>query len=633
MKLPEILAPAGNKEAFFAALGAGADAIYVGLGSFNARRGAQNFTLKSLKQCTKRAHLMGAKVYVTVNIVILPHEMEEALALVVDVWNAGVDAVIVQDIGLLRELASRLPEIRVHASTQINAHDSQTIRALADMGVKRVTLARELSIDEITTLVAVGNEIDVEIEVFAHGALCVSYSGQCLFSSLVGRRSANRGLCAQPCRLDYELIDRKGEVLSDVGAHLLSPRDLCSIEQIDRLIKAGVASLKIEGRMKSPGYVATVVANYKQALQEASDCDEEQDASFTTFFDSGIPSLEAAYNRGLTEAYLVGERGNAMMNYQDGAGKERNHQISEFAHEAIEKVRSLDILDIVVNKRTEFEPDSLRKRKVKFGQQHIDVIAVVATVGAARAALNADANEAHIDAHELLDVEPIRGVVPVLSRVCHDRELEELIGVAYRFGGAVCSTLGQFRVCQERGIPAQAHWSLNVTNPYACEALAGLGATRIWLSPELSESQIFAITRRTSVPLGIGVAGLAEIMITEHCVLMAQGECSQRCATCNRRAQHRALRDRKEYCFPIRTDPSGRTRVYNSVPLDLTEALPEILASGVNAIRLDLETARTEFVPQEVARIRHALIDVYAGREVPNGRDNTTRGHFYRGVV
>jgi len=624
---PEILAPAGNKDAFLAALGAGADAIYAGLGSFNARRGASNFTLKSLKQCTKRAHLLGSRVYVTVNIVILPHEMSEALNLVADVWNAGIDAVIVQDIGLIRQITQLMPEVRVHASTQINAHDSNTIRALADLGVARVTLARELSLTEIATLVAVGHEAGVEIEVFAHGALCMSYSGQCLFSSLVGRRSANRGLCAQPCRLPYELIDKKGEVIPTPGAHLLSPQDLCSIEVLDELIATGVDSLKIEGRMKSPGYVATVVANYRRALENAGVRDENTEC------DDTVPPLNAVYNRGFSEAYLIGERTNEMMSYQRGAGKERPAELLDFAQRCIDRAQALDISDIEVHKRISFEDSPMRKRKVKFGQQNIDVVAVTATVGAARAALNADANEAQISALELLDEEPIQGLVPILPRVCHDHELEELLGVAYRFGSAVCATLGQLHICREREIPAQAHWSLNVTNPYTTAVLEQLGATRIWLSPELSENQITAIARRVEVPLGIGICGMTEIMVTEHCVLQAAGDCAQNCASCTRRTNPIALRDRKDYSFPVRTDRSGRTHIYNAVPLDLTGALSEISASGISAVRLDLETALTDFVPQEVARIRHALVDVYAGRAIPEPRENTTRGHFFRGVV
>jgi len=502
----------------------------------------------------------------------------------------------------------------------------------------------------------------------------MSYSGQCLFSSLVGRRSANRGQCAQPCRLTYELIDNRGEVLADVGAHLLSPKDLCSIELIDELIATGVDSLKIEGRMKSPGYVATVVANYKQALVDAEQGNVfslPESASFgrassqserispepgepvvspeplsvaekqfpysasgpTEEEIASVPPLTSTYNRGFSEAYLTGERTNEMMSYERGAGKERAGEIAQFARESVDRAQTLDILGIEVFKRIEFEPAPLRKRKVKFGQQSMDVVAVTATVGAARSALNAEANEAHLDARELIDEDPIRGVVPILPRVCHDDEFEELLGVAYRFGGAVCSTLGQLRVCQERDIPAQAHWSLNVTNPYTCEVLKALGATRIWLSPELSELQIAAIARRTEVPLGIGITGMTEIMVTEHCVLMSQGPCAQNCEGCARRRTPTALRDRKGYSFPVRTDLAGRSHIYNAVPLDLTGALGEILASGVSAIRLDLETALSEFVPQEIARIRHALIDVYAGRNDPAPRDNTTRGHFFRGVT
>jgi collagenase-like PrtC family protease len=618
----EILAPAGSKDAFLAALGAGADAVYAGLGTLNARRGASNFTLKSLKQCTKRAHLLGSKVYATVNVAILPAEMEEALALVADAWNAGVDAIIAADIGLIAQIVARMPEVRIHASTQINAHDAATVRALADLGVSRVTLARELSLAEISTLVAVGHEAGIEVEVFAHGALCVSYSGQCLFSSLVGRRSANRGSCAQPCRLPYELIDRKGEALAEGCAHILSPRDLCTIELLDELVATGVDSLKIEGRMKSPGYVATVVADYRAALDRAP-----------ALSAPSIPPLDAVYNRGYTAAYLGGERGNEMMSYRKGAGKERSAQLAEFAEACIARAASLDIADIEVHKRIEFEPEPLRKRKVRFGQQSIEVVAVVATVGAARAALNADANEAHLDARELVDEEAIAGMIPILPRVCHDDEFEELLGVAYRFGGAVCSTLGQLRVCAERGIPAQTHWSLNVTNAQTCDELARMGAERVWLSPELSESQINAIARRTAIPLGMGIAGMTEMMVTEHCVLMAQGSCAQDCEDCPRRRGPTALRDRKGYSFPVRTDRSGRSHLYNAVPLDLTGALPEILASGASAVRVDLETALTDFVPVEVARIRHALIDVYAGRDIPSPRENTTRGHFFRGVT
>ncbi|MCE5192057.1 MAG: U32 family peptidase, partial [Actinomycetia bacterium] len=195
---PELLAPAGSPDALVAAVNNGADAVYLGLGTLNARRGAENFDLESLAEGCRFAHLRGARVYLTANVVILPDEMAEALRLIDMAWGAGVDAVIVQDVGLVRAIRETMPHVRIHASTQIDAHDPATVRVLAALGVSRVTLAREVSLDEIARIVA---DSPVEIESFVHGALCFSYSGQCLMSSATGGRSANRGLCAQPCRL------------------------------------------------------------------------------------------------------------------------------------------------------------------------------------------------------------------------------------------------------------------------------------------------------------------------------------------------------------------------------------------------------------------------------------------------
>lgn len=263
----------------------------------------------------------------------------------------------------------------------------------------------------------------------------------------------------------------------------------------------------------------------------------------------------------------------------------------------------------------------------------IDIVASVSTLPAAHAALNGTASEAHLAAHELLEAEPERDIVPVLPRICRDSEIEQYLGVAYRFGSAVASTLGQVTTCVQRDIPVQTHWSLNVTNAATVEMLGSMGATRIWLSPELSGRQITDIAHGTKFPVGTAVAGLQEVMVTEHCILMAQGECNQKCEDCLRRKDHFALRDKKGYCFPVKTDATGRSHVFNSVPLDLTEALEEIAFSGVRAVRLDLETALHSFIGKEIARCRNDLIDVYAGREGAKARENTTRGHFYRGVV
>ncbi len=311
MRNIELLAPAGNAVALRAALRAGADAVYLGLESFNARRGADNFTLESLGEACRYAHLRGAKIYVTLNTAILPEELDDALELARQAYRAGADAFIVQDIGLAAELSRALPEARLHISTQMNTHNEAGIRAAARLGAKRVTLARELSLEEIANLVAAAEEWGMEVETFAHGALCICYSGQCLMSSMIGGRSANRGTCAQACRLPYEL--RNAAVSKDLpapGEHLLSPKDLSSIELLPQLLSAGVSSLKIEGRMKSPEYVFAVVSVYRRVLDRVLAGDERKVSS------EELIQLAEAFSRGFTTAYLEGERGNDMMSYQ-----------------------------------------------------------------------------------------------------------------------------------------------------------------------------------------------------------------------------------------------------------------------------------------------------------------------------
>ena len=267
MKSVELLAPAGSMIALHAAVSAGADAVYLGASSFNARRSADNFTLETLREACDYAHLRGVKVYLTVNTIILPSELYDALELVRQAYRAGVDAFIVQDLGLAQEIARTIPQTRVHISTQMNTHTKDVLVAEAALGAKRVTLARELSLTEVADLSHFAAELGMETECFAHGALCVCYSGQCFMSSMVGGRSANRGMCAQACRLPYELRNRAlRKSLDAPGEHLLSPKDLCTAEILPGLIRAGVSSLKVEGRMKSPEYVSCVVRIYRSVL-------------------------------------------------------------------------------------------------------------------------------------------------------------------------------------------------------------------------------------------------------------------------------------------------------------------------------------------------------------------------------
>ena len=238
----ELLAPAGNPTCLHAAVQAGADAVYLGLESFNARRGAGNFTLKTLREGCDYAHLRGVRIYLTLNTVIMDSELKAALECTRQAWRAGVDAFIVQDIGVASELRRTLPQARLHISTQMNTHNLAGIAAAAQLGAARITLARELSLEEVAECASYARELGMEVEVFAHGALCVCYSGQCLMSSLIGGRSANRGTCAQACRLPYTLHNRAvRKDLPSPGEYLLSPRDLCTIDILRPLLECGVA--------------------------------------------------------------------------------------------------------------------------------------------------------------------------------------------------------------------------------------------------------------------------------------------------------------------------------------------------------------------------------------------------------
>ncbi|MBQ9058338.1 MAG: U32 family peptidase [Atopobiaceae bacterium] len=319
----ELLAPAGGPDQFRAALSAGADAIYCGFGnSFNARRSADNFDDESFEEACRLAHLAGARVFVTLNIVISDAEMADALHTARRAWELGADALIVQDWGLLSEIHRLWPEIECHVSTQANVHDRRGVRwAREQFEVERVTLSRELSLEELRTIAQEG----VDLECFVHGAICVCYSGLCLMSSFFGGRSANRGLCAQPCRLPFELLDETGKVLDvDGRERLLCPRDMCGHERIGDYLDAGIASLKIEGRMKAPDYVHSVVRGYRAAIDEALGAgettlvatDAANNLAELDSPDERYRLLKRAFNRDFTSSYLDGHSDNDMMSYE-----------------------------------------------------------------------------------------------------------------------------------------------------------------------------------------------------------------------------------------------------------------------------------------------------------------------------
>ena len=795
--LPELLAPAGGPAALRAAVNNGADAVYLGVDRFNARRGAENFTLGSLADAVRVAHIAGVRVYLTLNVLILEREMDEALGVVDSAWASGVDAVIVQDLGVLSAIRSALPHVRIHASTQLNAHNTATVETLADLGVSRVTLARELSTIEIGYLV---RSAPVQLESFAHGALCVCYSGQCLLSSLIGRRSANRGQCAQPCRLPYELVDAANGVVPTEGAYLLSPRDLAAITALPSLVATGVSALKIEGRMKSAEYVALVTSVYRKAMDRLAENPDEFEVR-----DAELSVLVEAFNRGFSEAYLAGERGNPMMSYgrpnnrgilvgrvtavspgsatlsldtalesedtlefwtsrgrfAQRAGDMRvdgkpvvtapaGARVTLSVHESVQpgdRVFRVANAALLAAARRTFDsssstrvPVTVSVRAVKgeplmveirdfagrvghaqgaslqlartkeliaedvrehvgrlggtpyaaeswdialspgvglgFSELHRvrreavedyearlleawadrresahppcapelagrtnrsaapRLVVEVVTSSAAHAALQAGADEVHQPTwgrRSWPDAGP--HLVPLVPRVLHDTEYEEAREAAVGAGQAVIGNLGALRALAEEGVRCTAHWSLNAVNPWTVEVFARLGAAEAWLSPELSEQQIRSLAGRSSLPLGTAVYGRQELMVTEHCVLMSEAECDRDCRACARRGRTWWLQDRKGYRFPIVTDVTGRTHVFNSVPLDLVPRIAEVLATGVTALRVDLHTESEAAVSAAVARVRRAMGLAESGISEEALTDATTAGHFYRGVT
>jgi putative protease len=307
---PELLAPAGTWDSLVAAVENGADAVYLGGTLFSARASAGNFNNEEIERAVYFAHVRGVKIYVTVNILLDQQELLQAVRFLHFLQGCGVDAVIVQDLGLAGLAQKVIPELPVHASTQMTIHNLPAARLLKENGIDRVVLARELPLTEIREIV---RQSGLEVEVFVHGALCVCYSGQCLMSSLIGGRSGNRGRCAQPCRLKYTLVDNTGRPLADpqqTGEYLLSPRDLNMSAHLPDLAGAGITALKIEGRMKRPEYVATVVRIYRRLLDRAvsgGDFSVEPEEA---------RQLAQIFNRDFTTGYFYNRPGREMMSWK-----------------------------------------------------------------------------------------------------------------------------------------------------------------------------------------------------------------------------------------------------------------------------------------------------------------------------
>ena len=399
-RLPELLSPAGSPEALEAAVMAGADAVYLGGSGFNARMNAHNFDKVALAEAVRFAHGYGSRVYLTLNTQIYDREVKEAVAAACEAAEAGVDGLIIADMGVSSYIHEALPALPLHASTQFSCHNRYAGKALASMGFSRFVMAREATLEDLQIS---ARESGLEVEVFVHGALCVSHSGQCLFSSLVGGRSGNRGLCAQPCRLPYRGVGGKAQAKPSRGdSYPLSLKDLSLACHVPALIESGVASLKIEGRMKSPAYVGGVTAIYRQLLDEGRGATREEMQALANLFS----------REGFTDGYFKAQISGHMLGVRTDADKANT---SDAEKPVTSKSGHLP-LDMVVSVKAD-EPVTLTLTAPAYGQGEQDNQLLTCTV-------TSDAPQ------------------PALSRPTDQetlaKQLSRLGGTAYRLGELTC---------------------------------------------------------------------------------------------------------------------------------------------------------------------------------------------------
>lgn len=669
----ELLSPAGSFESLKAAINAGADAVYIGGAEFSARRNAKNFTDEEIIAAANNCHLHGAKLYVAVNILIKESEMESALAYAKSLIQAGVDGIIVQDLGLLRAIREMSDEIFINASTQMTVASRHAVEFAKSLGADRVVLARELGFEEIKSI---HDATDIELEVFVHGALCMGWSGQCLMSSVIGGRSGNRGLCAQPCRLNYTLL-RDGKAVSK-NAPLLSLKDICLANKLSDL-EPYADSLKIEGRMKSPEYTAAVTGLYKKAI--SGEITQQEIDKTLSFFSRGGSSL----------GYWNGRQFDKMMDYQ-GSGKisaERADFI-KIKEENPTKRRSISFIltanegealhlaascdgffsevsgEILEPARKEFDAERLKAQLEKLGDtafvaENTEIkhtgnpFVPVSAINALRRSVCAQLENLICESYrkEVKDIAPIekksrkRGIPEIVVEVSTEEQLQAAkefdyeILTSYELSKKVKSDFVLCPAVKKEGeqceisapkIMAQnigqldftkevyGGERLNATNSATCELLASRGVKRVTLSPELNIKEIREITQNTATPCEVIAYGRLPVMVMENCVIKSQGYCSKSGGVYE-------LSDRMGERFPIMCE-NCRNILLNSVPIYMADKVSDLVSLNVDAIRLKFTTESTTEVKKVIAAYKQAL----SGATPKGVFDKITRGHFYRGA-
>lgn len=676
MEKTELLAPAGNERALCAAVQAGADAVYLGGSRFNARQSADNFTTEEMSKWIDYCHLYGVKVYVTVNTLIKERETEALTEYAKELNRIGADGVIVQDLGAVSLFLKAVPDMMVHASTQMTVTSAEAVKFLEEIGIKRVVLARELSFNQIREI---SDLTEAELEIFVHGALCMCYSGQCLMSSVIGGRSGNRGRCAQPCRLKYSLLENGNSVYE---GYLLSPKDLNLSEMLDKVLESGSVSLKIEGRLKRAEYVASVVSVYRKYLDNFDKVDKE---------DKKI--LLDAFNRGgFTKGFFGSETGRVMMCHDNPSNISENRfpeyavkmaeenanfrKIPIYMYAEVKKgegisltvwdddSNNVSVTGMVLAEKAQNRPlsrERLSEQLKKLGDTPFvlknveivldeDAILPISEINnIRRKAVNAIAEdrkkyEQRKEANVSFKTESKKIKNPEISVEVETKEQLEAVkkykikriyvpealaedgvivktpdiaktGKKHKYEKLCVSNISD--IYKNKDSELYGGVRLNVYNSYTIDML---GLKSVTLSPELNIHEISDITGRTGAQTEIVAYGRLTLMIMANCPVKACGKCAK---------GKYSLKDRKNEEFPLLCSEGCAARLLNSKPLYMADKWGDLKKTGVDFARLVFTTESGG----ECEEIIKNYLAVQNGETVSGLPENSfTRGHFFRGV-
>ena len=676
---PELLAPAGGVKALRAAVQSGADAVYLGADRFSARAGADNFTMDSLEGWIDYCHLRGVSVHLAANTLVKEREARDFLSYICTAYRLGIDAVIVQDIGMAAEIKRLCPELSLHASTQMTVTCAEGVKYLESMGFERVVLARELTAREI---MEIRRRTKAELEVFVHGALCFCYSGQCLMSGIIGQRSGNRGQCAQPCRLPYELEKDKKCVKQ---GYLLSPKDLCLAARLNELCEAGINSFKIEGRLKSAEYVATAVGVYRKCLDGKSFTQEDRNALLGAFNRSGF--TEGWY--GCARDMMSGKSpsnvakntaGAEYVKYTAENADFRKTGVSIFAELYNGEPLSLTLLDRRGNsasvcgdvaaeqaENTPLSKERITKQLQRLGgsaffAENVEismdegVTIPIGEINAVRRRAAEQLAEAcrlsykrSAVSPEFSESAPRKSKTPYIVAVCANEEQAraaaacgvkriaaprdtaerlfkqvdcEVITLLDNIGAGARPQTDGVMVMNTAQIAANADkklyggFRLNIYNSSSAEVFGAMEA--ITLSCELNLKEIRAVG--ANAPCEVIAYGRLPLMLMRNCPARVHGACRGKGGF--------SLKDRKGESFLIRCGENCTSELLNSKTVYMADKMPDIMKAGADGIQLWFYNENAETVKKVITAYKEGMRGAGPAPEI-----EFTRGHFYRGVV